>query len=60
MDCRVSRTSGLQTKMHFFFKKGELEGKTASVYGIGTNGMEEDIREGCKGINVVEILCTHV
>jgi hypothetical protein len=22
--------------------------------------MEEDIREGCKGINVVEILCTHV
>jgi hypothetical protein len=43
-----------------FIKNEEQEGKTGLVWGVGTNGREEDIRKGCRSVNMVEILCTHV
>jgi hypothetical protein len=43
-----------------FFKNGEQEGKTVPAWGLVTAGGEEDIRKGCRMLNVVEILCTHV
>jgi hypothetical protein len=41
--------------MSFFLKNREQEGKTGLVWGFGTNGREEDIRKGCRTVNVVEI-----
>jgi hypothetical protein len=46
--------------MSFFSKNGEKEGKTGPFWEIGTNGRGEDKRKGCKRVNMVEILCTHV
>jgi hypothetical protein len=46
-----------QTKMSFC-KNGGQEGKTGPVWGLV--GGREDIRKGCRKVNVVEILCTHV
>jgi hypothetical protein len=43
----------------FFFTKTEQDSKTGPVCGVGTSG-EEDIRKGCRRVNMVEILCTHV
>jgi hypothetical protein len=43
-----------------FFKNGQQEGKTGPVCGLVLVGGGEDIRKGCRRVNVVEILCTHV
>jgi hypothetical protein len=44
----------------FFYKNGEQEGKTGSGWGIGTSGSGEGIKKGCKRVNMMEMLCTHV
>jgi hypothetical protein len=46
--------------MSFFFKNREQEGKTGPIWRVGTNGREEDLEKGCRRVNMVEILCTHV
>jgi hypothetical protein len=43
-----------------YFKKGEQEGRTGPVGGVGTSGKGADIRKGCRRVNVVEILGTYV
>jgi hypothetical protein len=43
-----------------FYKNGEQEAKTGPVRGFGTSGTGEDIRKGCKRVNMVEILCTRI
>jgi hypothetical protein len=48
-----------QTKMSFF-KKREQEGKTGSVWGVSISGRGDDIRKGCRRVNILEILCSHV
>jgi hypothetical protein len=41
--------------------KEELKRMKAKIFwGVGTSGMGEDIRKGCRRVNVVEMLCTHV
>jgi hypothetical protein len=43
-----------QTKMHiFFYKNGVQEGKTGPVWGVGTRGRGEDIKNGEYGGNIV-------
>jgi hypothetical protein len=42
-----------------FYKNREQEGKTGPVWGLVPVG-REDIRKGCRRVNMVEILCTHV
>jgi hypothetical protein len=50
-----------QTKMSFFaYKNEEQEGRIGPVWGVGTSGSVEDIRKGYRGVNIVEILCTHI
>jgi hypothetical protein len=46
-----------QTKLSFFFfyKIREQE-----VCGVGTSGKGEDVVKGCRRVNMVQILCTHV
>jgi hypothetical protein len=44
----------------FFYIKGEQEGRTGPVWGVGTSGRREDVGRGCRRVNMVEILCTHV
>jgi hypothetical protein len=39
-----------------FPKNKEQEGKI----GVGTSGKGEDIKKGCRRVNMVEIICTHV
>jgi hypothetical protein len=46
--------------MLFFFKNREKEGKIGPVWGVGTSEEGEDIRKGCRRVNMVEILCTCV
>jgi hypothetical protein len=44
-----------------FYKSGEQKGKTDPVCGVvGSSGRGEDIRKGCRRVNMVEIICTHV
>jgi hypothetical protein len=43
-----------------FFKKGEQKDDTAHVWEIGTRGRSEDIRKGCRKVNTLKILCSHV
>jgi hypothetical protein len=43
-----------------FSKNGEQEGKTGPIWGAGTSGKGEDIRKGCRRMNMVEILCIYV
>jgi hypothetical protein len=43
-----------------FFQKWRTGRFNRSCLGIGTCGTEEDIRKGCRRVNVVEILCTHL
>jgi hypothetical protein len=42
-----------------FFKNRGQEGKTGYVWGLVPLG-GEDIRKGCRRVNIVEIVCTHV
>jgi hypothetical protein len=46
--------------MSFFYKIREQEGKTGSVWGVGTREREEDVGKGYRRVNMVQILCTHV
>jgi hypothetical protein len=43
----------------FFYKKRKWGGKTGPVYGTGTSMSRrgEDIREGCRRVNMLEIQC---
>jgi hypothetical protein len=34
--------------------------QTGSVWEIGTSGRGEDTRKGCRRVNMIEMLCTHV
>jgi hypothetical protein len=43
-----------------FFKNSEQEGKTVPVCGSLHQWEGEDIRKGCRRVNMVKILCTHV
>jgi hypothetical protein len=46
--------------MSFFFSKSrEQEDKTGPVWEVGTSGRGEDIRKGCRRVNMVGIFCTH-
>jgi hypothetical protein len=65
----IGRNKGLysclkQTKISFFFfyKIGEQEGRTYSVWdeGVGTRRRGEDMEKGCRKVNMMQILCTHV
>jgi hypothetical protein len=51
-----------QTKMSvfFFFNKTKDRGQKRSCLGVDTDGKGEDIRKGCKRVNIVEILYAHV
>jgi hypothetical protein len=49
-----------QTKMSFFYKSGEQEGITGSVFVVGISGKGEDVERGCRRVNMVPILYTHV
>jgi hypothetical protein len=44
----------------YFLKNREHEDKTGLFLGVGTSGRGEDIRKGCRRVNVVEMLCIHV
>jgi hypothetical protein len=50
-----------KTKMQlgFFYKTGGQESRTSPVWGIGSSEREE-VGEGCRRVNMVQILCTHV
>jgi hypothetical protein len=48
-----------QIKISLFKKKKGQEGKTAGPR-AGTMSSGEDIRKGCRRVNMVEILCIHV
>jgi hypothetical protein len=39
-----------------------MEGRNINevLLGLDTSGRGEDIRKGCRRVNVMEILCTHV
>jgi hypothetical protein len=43
-----------------FFQNGEQEGKTGPMGRGSTRRRGEDIRKGCRRVNMVEILYTHV
>jgi hypothetical protein len=43
----------------FFLQNGEQEDKTGPVWGLVPEG-EGGYRKGCRKVNVVKILCTHV
>jgi hypothetical protein len=46
----------------FFCKFGEQEGRTdpAYVVAVDNSGREETVGKGCKRVNMVQIICTHV
>jgi hypothetical protein len=49
---------GYNTYIHvifFFYKIREQEGRTSSVLGVGTS-----VEEGCRRVNMLQILCTNV
>jgi hypothetical protein len=50
----------LKQKKISFFKNREQEVKLVPVWGVGTSGRGEDIRKGCRRVNMVDILYTHV
>jgi hypothetical protein len=43
-----------------FFKNEGQEDKTGPVWGLVPVAGEKDIRKGCRRVNMVEILYTHV
>jgi hypothetical protein len=51
-----------QRKMSFFLlnKNREQEGRTDPVLEVGTSGRGEDVGKGCRRVNTVQILHTHV
>jgi hypothetical protein len=46
----------------FFYKIGEQESRTGLAWGggVGTSGRREEVGKGCRRMNMVQILCTHV
>jgi hypothetical protein len=49
-----------EQKCYFFPKNGEQKGRTGPVWRVGTSGRGEDAGTGCRGVTMVQILCTHV
>jgi hypothetical protein len=47
-------------KCLFFLKKWRTQMYISSCLGAGKSGRGEDIRKGCRRMNMVEIICTHV
>jgi hypothetical protein len=47
-------------KFPFIFQKQGRGRQNRSCLGAGTSGREEDIRKGCRRVNMVEILRSHV
>jgi hypothetical protein len=47
-------------KCLFLNKIGEQEGRTEPVWGNSTSGSGEDVGIGCRRVNIVQKLCTHV
>jgi hypothetical protein len=52
-------------KCHFFllfssYRIREEEGRTGPAWGVGTGRRGEKVRRGCRRVNMVQILCTHV
>jgi hypothetical protein len=50
-----------QTKnviLFFFYKITEQEGGTGPVRGVQVEG--EEVGKGCRTVNIIQILCTHV
>jgi hypothetical protein len=43
-----------------FYKNGEQNARTYLVWGVGTSGKREKVGKGCRKVNMVQILCTHV
>jgi hypothetical protein len=48
-----------QTKMSFS-QKQRTGRQNSSYLGVGTSGSRENIRKGCRRMNMMEILCTHI
>jgi hypothetical protein len=46
-------------KQKCLFSKTEDRRVKRSCLGVGTSGRGQDIRKGCRRMNMVEILCTH-
>jgi hypothetical protein len=46
--------------LFFLYKIRVQEGRTGPVWGVGTSARREDRREGCRRVNMVEVLRTHV
>jgi hypothetical protein len=44
----------------FFYKIREQESGTGPVYRVGTSGKGKDVEKGCRRVNIVQILFTHV
>jgi hypothetical protein len=44
----------------FFYKIGEQAGRTGLIWGVGINGRGQEVGTGCRRVNMVQILCTHV
>jgi hypothetical protein len=49
-----------KNKMSLFPQKRWTARQNISCLWIGISGRRENIRKGCKRVNLVEILCTHV
>jgi hypothetical protein len=54
--------SYLKHKRSLFFltQNQRQEGKMSPASGIGKDGSREERGKGCKRVNMVQILCTHV
>jgi hypothetical protein len=44
----------------FIYKIKEQESRTGSSLGVSASGSMEEVRKGCRRVNMVQILCTHV
>jgi hypothetical protein len=49
----------LKNAIFFSFTKLE-EGRTGPAWVVGIRRREEDVERGCRRVNMVQILCTHV
>jgi hypothetical protein len=54
--------SYLKQKRHFFFfiKTENRRAEQVLPGGVGTSGRGEVAEKGCRKVNIVQILCTHV
>jgi hypothetical protein len=50
-----------QQKCHFFHLQNGITGdKTGSAWGVDTSTRGENAGRGCRRVNMVHILCTHI